>query len=92
VIGWKRARGGVMMEISEMPMEEARRITRHRMLKEYGENLLQRRKERGITMIELFERTGVTCKEIVDVERGLIDLTEDQKWRISKFLRRQKII
>ena len=81
-----------MMEISEMPLEEARSITRRRMVREYGENLLQRRKERGITMIELFERTGVTCKEIADVERGAADLTEDQKWRISKFLRRQKII
>jgi len=81
-----------MMEISEMPLEEARSITRRRMVREYGENLLQRRKERGITMIEIFERTGVTCKEIADVERGSVDLTEDQKWRISKFLRRQKII
>ena len=80
------------MDISEMPMEEARRITRHRIRKEYGSNLNQRRKERGITMIELFERTGVSCKEIADVERGLIDLTEEQKWRISKFLRRQKIL
>ena len=81
-----------MKEISEMPLEEARSITRRRMVREYGENLLQRRKERGITMIEIFERTGVTCKEIADVERGSVDLTEDQKWRISKFLRRQKII
>ena len=81
-----------MMEISEMPMEEARRITRHRIIKEYGENLLRRRKERGITMIELFERTGVACKEIAGAERGLIDLAEDQKWRIAKFLLRQKII
>ena len=81
-----------MMEISEMPLEEARSITRRRMVREYGENLLQRRKERGITMIEIFERTGVTCKEIADVESGSADLTEDQKWRISKFLRRQKII
>jgi transcriptional regulator with XRE-family HTH domain len=81
-----------MMEISEMPLEEARNITRRRMVREYGENLLQRRKERGITMIEIFERTGVPCKEIADAEKGLTDLTEDQKWRISKFLRRQKII
>ncbi len=81
-----------MMEISEMPLEEARSITRRRMVREYGENLLQRRKERGITRIELFERTGVTCKEITDAERGSVDLTEDQKWCISKFLRRQKII
>lgn len=81
-----------MMEISEMPLEEARSITRRRLVREYGENLRQRRKERGITMIELFERTGVPCKEIADAEKGLTDLTEDQKWRISKFLRRQKII
>ena len=80
------------MEISEMPMEEARRMTHHRIRKEYGENLLRRRKDRGITKIELFERTGVSCKEIADAEKGLIDLTEEQKWRISKFLRRQKII
>ena len=81
-----------MMEISEMPLEEARSITRRRLVREYGENLRQRRKERGITMIELFERTGVPCEEIADAEKGLIDLTEDQKWRVSKFLRRQKII
>jgi hypothetical protein len=43
-------------------------------------------------MIELFERTGVPCKEIAEAEKGMIDLTEEQKWRISKFLRRQKII
>jgi transcriptional regulator with XRE-family HTH domain len=81
-----------MMEISEMPLEEARSITRRRMVREYGENLLQRRKERGITKIELFERTGVPCKEIADAEKGLTDLTEEQKLRVSKFLRRQKII
>ena len=80
------------MEISEMPLEEARSITRRRMVREYGENLLQRRKERGITKIELFERTGVPCKEIADAEKGLTDLTEEQKLRVSKFLRRQKII
>jgi len=81
-----------MMEISEMPMEEARRITRHRMLKEYGENLLGRRKERGITRIELFERTEVSISDISKAERGLLELSEEQKLRISKFLRRQRII
>jgi predicted transcriptional regulator len=81
-----------MMEISDMPLEEARNITRHQMVKEYGRNLLQRRKERGITIIELSERTGVAGKDIDGVERGLIDLSEDQKFRISKFLRRQRII
>jgi len=43
-------------------------------------------------MIELFERTGVSCKEIADAEKGMVDLAEEQKLRISKFLRRQKII
>lgn len=81
-----------MMELSEMPMEEARSITRHRMLREYGASLLQRRKERGITKIELFERTGVSVSDIAKAELGLFDLSEEQKLRISKFLRRQKII
>ena len=81
-----------MMEISDMPLEEARNITRRQMVRAYGQNLLRRRKERGITMIEISERTGVTSKEIVAVEKGLLDLTEDQKLRIEKFLRRQKII
>ena len=81
-----------MMEISEMPMEEARRITRHRMLKEYGENLLQRRKERGITRVELSERAGVSCEDIESAERGLAAFTEEKKQRIAKFLKRQRII
>ena len=81
-----------MMEISEMPMEEARSITRHRMLREYGASLLQRRKERGITKIELFERTGVSVSEISKAELGLFELSEEQKFRIGKFLRRQRII
>lgn len=80
------------MEISDMPLDEARNITRRQMVRAYGQNLLRRRKERGITMIEISERTGVTSKEIVAVEKGLLDLTEDQKLRIEKFLRRQKII
>ena len=73
-------------QITKMCEEE------ERMLKHYGEILKKRRKERGITMVELFERTGVPCRAIADVEKGLIDLTEEQKWRISKFLRRQKIL
>jgi len=81
-----------MMELREMPMEEARMITRHRMLKEYGESLLQRRKERGITRIELFERTGVSVSDIAKAELGLFELSEEQKLRIGTFLRRQRII
>jgi len=81
-----------MMEIGQMPMEEARRVTRHRMLKEYGESLLQRRKERGIAKIELFERTGVSVSDIAKAELGLLELSEEKKLRIAKFLRRQRII
>lgn len=81
-----------MMEISEMPMEEAQRITRHRMLKEYGENLLRRRKERGITKIELSEKAGISCEDIEGAERGVVVFTEEEKQRIAKFLRRQRII
>lgn len=81
-----------MLEISEMPMEEAKRITRHRLLKEYGENLHRRRKERGITKIELSERAGVSCENIERVERGLAAFTEEEKQKIAKFLRRQRII
>ena len=80
------------MEISEMPMEEARRITRHRILREYGESLLQRRKERGITKIELFERTGVSVSDVSKAELGLFELSDAQKFQIGKFLRRQRII
>lgn len=80
------------MEISDMHTEEARSITRHRMLREYGESLLQRRRERGITKIELFERTGVSVSDIAKAELGLFELSEEQKLRIARFLRRQKII
>ena len=80
------------MELSETPMEESRSITRPRMLREYGAALLQRRKERGITKIELFERTGVSVSDIAKAELGLFELSEEQKQRISKFLRRQRII
>ncbi len=81
-----------MMDLSEMYREEEGRITRHRMLREYGASLLQRRKERGITRIELFERTGVSVSDISKAEMGLFELSEEQKLRISKFLRRQRII
>ena len=81
-----------MMDLSEMYREEEGRITRHRMLREYGASLLQRRKERGITRIELFERTGVSVSDISKAEMGLFELSEEQKLRISKFLRRPRMI
>jgi len=63
-----------------------------RLLREYGENLKMRRKERGVTRIELSERAGVSCEDIDGAERGLMDLLEDEKQRIGQFLRRQRIL
>ena len=80
------------MEISETPIEEARRITHYGELKEYGENLLKRRKRRGITRIELSQKTGISCKDIESVEQGVLAFTEEEKQRIARFLRRQRII
>ena len=80
------------MEMRDMHTDEAEAISRHLMIKEYGASLLQRRKERGITRIELFERTGVSISDIAKAERGLFELSEEQKLRISTFLRRQHII
>ena len=80
------------MEMRDMHTDEAEAISRHLMIKEYGASLLQRRKERGITRIELFERTGVSISDIAKAERGLFELSEEQKLRISTFLRRQRII
>jgi len=79
------------METSDLFTSETRRDAR-RLLKEYGENLNRRRKERGVTRMELSERTGVSCKDIDDAERGLEGLSEEEKQRIEDFLLRQRII
>lgn len=62
------------------------------MEKEYGEVLKRRRKDRGVTLCELSERTGISQEQIVKAEIGLLDLSGPQKRRIEKFLRRQPII
>lgn len=79
------------METDELLANDIRKSAR-RLIREYGENLKRRRKERGITMIELSERTGVSCEDIDGSERGLVAFTEEEKQRIARFLRRQRII
>ncbi len=79
------------METSELFASKSRKDTR-RLLREYGENLKRRRKERGITTIEFAEKTGVSREDVENSELGLADLTAPQKKRIEKFLRRQRII
>ncbi len=79
------------METIELSSNEIRKDAR-RLLREYGGNLRSRRKERGITMIELSERAGVSCEDIDGAERGLVAFTEEEKQRIGKFLSRQRII
>jgi len=63
-----------------------------RAMRIYGEILRRRRRERGITLTELAERTGVSPKDIESAERGVLHLSPAQKQRIKKFLRRQRII
>ena len=63
-----------------------------RAMKIYGEILKRRRKERGITMTEFSERTGMSREDIEAAERGALILPSAKKRRIEKFLRRQKIL
>ena len=79
------------METRQLWTGESQRDMR-RLLREYGENLKMRRKERGVTRIELSERAGVSCEDIDAAERGLMGLLEDEKQRIGQFLRRQRIL
>ena len=79
------------METKQLWTGESQRDMR-RLLREYGENLKMRRKERGVTRIELSERAGVSCEDIDAAERGLMGLLEDEKQRIGQFLRRQRIL
>lgn len=59
---------------------------------EYGETLRRRRKDRGITLLELSEKTRIHREVIEAVELGKGALSEEDKQRIKKFFRRQRII
>jgi transcriptional regulator with XRE-family HTH domain len=58
----------------------------------FGAVLKERRKIRGITIVELAERTGLSQAELVGVELGLKELRSSQRQKVEAFIRRQRII
>ena len=58
----------------------------------FGAVLKGRRKMRGITIVELAERTGLSQADLVGVELGLKGLSQSQRQKIEAFIRRQRII
>ena len=80
------------MALSELLSRTTQRKFRRNLVREYGVILKARRKERGVTMIELSGKTGVSRDDIELAERGLLRLPSEEKQRISKFLKRQRII
>lgn len=79
-------------ELSELHSKMELRRTRRDLLKEYGAILHERRKIRGVTLIELSKKAGVSRENIELAERGVFQLSDKEKQRIKKFLRRQPII
>ena len=58
----------------------------------FGEALKERRKVRGITLVELAERTGLSQADLVRAELGQAVLTDGQMQKVEEFIRRQRII
>lgn len=80
------------MSLCEMLMAAPQWKIRRNLAGDYGVLLNRRRKERGITLLELSVKTKVCYEDIDLAEKGLLMLTADEKIRISKFLKQQKII
>ncbi len=80
------------MGLSELLSKTPQWRSRRNLRKEHGAILHARRKERGVTLTELSGKTGIRRDDIELAERGLLELSEDQKLRIKKFLRRQCIL
>ena len=83
---------GIGVGLSELLSKTEQRRMRRNLLKEYGAILHERRKIRGVTLTELAGKAKVSRDDIELAERGLLELSEDQKLRIKKFLRRQCIL
>lgn len=62
------------------------------MLQAFGEALRERRKVRGITIVELAEGTGLSQTDLVRAELGQAELTDGQKLQVEEFIKRQRII
>ena len=58
----------------------------------FGEALRERRKVRGVTIVELAEKTGLSQADLVRTELGQAELTAQEMQKIEGFLRRQKIL
>jgi len=58
----------------------------------HGETLRTRRKVRGVTIVELSERTGLSQAELVHAELGQAVLTDGQRQKVDEFIRRRRII
>ena len=78
--------------LNELLSKTEQRRLRRNLLKDKGALMHERRIIRGITLNELAEKTGVRRDDIELAERGLICLTDEEKQRIKKFLRRQPIV
>lgn len=83
---------GIGVGLSELLSKTEQQRMRRNLLKEYGALLHERRKIRGVTMLELSRKTRVRRDDIELAERGLLRLSDEEKERIKKFLRRQPII
>lgn len=58
----------------------------------FGEALKERRKVRGITIVELSGKTGLSQADLVRAELGQAEPTAHQRRRIETFIKRQRII
>ena len=58
----------------------------------FGEALKERRKVRGITIVELSGKTGLSQADLVRAELEQAELTAHQRRRIETFIKRQRII
>ncbi|HOW87079.1 MAG TPA: helix-turn-helix transcriptional regulator [Candidatus Omnitrophota bacterium] len=80
------------MSLCEMLASAPQWKVRRDLTKDYGELLTQRRKKRGVTLIELAVKTGISYEDIDLVEKGLLKLSVDEKEIISKFFKQRKIL
>ena len=62
------------------------------MSQSFGAILKEKRRIRGVTLIELADKTDVSQADLALVELGLKELTPRQRQRLETFIRHQRII
>ena len=80
------------MSLCEMLISSPRWKARRDFVRDYGELLNRRRKARGVTLLELSVKTGVFYEDIDLAEKGLLQLTVEDKQKIAKFFKQRRII